>query len=96
MFIITVEILLETDKEKNILSTLLIVVGIDGLPITSNPPSQLWPILWYFYNILDKKLNVFLIGAYCRSSKHSDPNTYLNQFIKELNDLYSTGIIFKS
>lgn len=38
------------DFGLNLPSKLLLVAGIDGLPITSNPPSQLWPILGYFSN----------------------------------------------
>lgn len=44
-------------------STLLLMVGIDGLPVTKNPPSQLWLILGYFSNIPDEKQKVFIIGA---------------------------------
>lgn len=29
-------------------STLMLMVGIDRLPITKNPTRQLWPILGYF------------------------------------------------
>lgn len=44
---------------KNIPPVLWLHVGIDGLPITNNLPSQLWPILGYFANILTKKNKCF-------------------------------------
>lgn len=35
----------------NLPCILELTVGIDGLPISKNPPSQLWPILGYFSNL---------------------------------------------
>jgi len=51
-------------RNKNIPTVLSLYVGIDGLPVTTNPPSQLWPILGYFANLPTKKPNIFIIGAY--------------------------------
>lgn len=48
----------------NLPCTLELTVGIDGLPISKNPPSQLWPILGYFSNLELNKFKVFIIGAY--------------------------------
>lgn len=45
-------------------STLSLKVGIDGLPIPKNPPSQMWPILGYFSNLPLEKKHIFIIGAY--------------------------------
>lgn len=45
-------------------SELLLVVGIDGISVTKNPPSHLWPIMGYYSNLSFKKPVVFLIGLY--------------------------------
>lgn len=64
-FGITSEIEQLLKVKKTLPQTLLLMVGIDGLPITNNPPSQFWPILGYFTNITDQKgPNVFIIGTY--------------------------------
>lgn len=73
-------------------STLLLMVGIDGLPVTKNPPSQLWPILGYFSNIPDKKHKVFIIGAYYGKSKPGDCNEYMQDFVDELCLLINKGV----
>lgn len=44
---------------QNLPSTLLLIIGVDGLPVTKNPPSQLWPILGYFSNIPVETPKVF-------------------------------------
>jgi len=45
-------------------SELLLVVGIDGITVTKNPPSHLWPIMGYYSNLSYKRPIVFLIGVY--------------------------------
>jgi len=87
-----VELLLQNDKENNIPKTLLLVVGIDGLPLTTNPPSQLWPILGYFFNVKEKRPNVFIIGAYFGKTKPINSNSFLLQFVNEMNELFDTGV----
>lgn len=73
-------------------STLLLMVGIDGLPVTKNPPSQLWPILGYFSNIPDEKQKVFIIGAFYGKSKPGDCNDYMQDFVDELCLLINEGV----
>jgi len=70
-----------------------LIVGIDGLPITKNPPSSLWPILGHFSNLDIPKPNVFIIGAFYGKSKPTDANEYLSDFVFELKDILSNGII---
>jgi len=71
---------------------LLLVVGIDGLPITKNLASQLWPILGYFTNLGIEKPRVFIIGAHYGQSKPDDSNEYLEDFVNELCILNDVGI----
>lgn len=95
-FEIIIEIEYLQKIHQNLPSTLFLMVGVDGLPVTKNPPSQLWPILGYFTNIPDKTTKVFLIGAYYGKSKPDDFNEYLKDFVDELCDLINNGIIINS
>jgi len=74
-------------------STLLLHVSIDGLPISKNPPSQMWPILGYFSNLHLEKPKVFIIGAYYGKTKPNDCNEYLKDFIDELCELINVGFV---
>lgn len=73
------------DKESvgQLPSELLLVVGIDGISVTKNPPSHLWPIMGYYSNLSYKKPVVFLIGLYFGKKKPNDPNNYLKEFVDE-------------
>jgi len=75
------------DSGLNLPSELLLVAGIDGLPITSNPPSQLWPILGYFSNINSVRPTVFIIGVFYGKNKPENSNEYLRDFVDELKKL---------
>lgn len=78
-------------NKDSIPSTLLLKVGIDGLPITKNPPSQMWPILGYFSNLPIKKHDIFIIGAYYGKPKPEDCNEFLEDFVNELCHLINVG-----
>lgn len=75
---------------ENLPSILYFMVGIDGLPITNNPVSQLWPILGYFSNIGNKRPQVFIIGAIYGKSKPLDSN----EFVNKIKDLSINGFSF--
>lgn len=80
----------------NLPSVLELMVGIDELPITKNPPSQLWPILGYFSNITEINVNVFIIGCYYGKSKPEDSNEFLQEFVNELCSIINIGIAFNN
>lgn len=77
-------------------STLFLSVGIDGLPIQKNPPSQMWPILGFFSNICSKKPNIFIIGVYYGQSKPKNCNEYILDFVNELCDLINNGFVYNN
>lgn len=77
----------------NLPCTLELTVGIDGLPISKNPPSQLWPILGYFSNLELNKFKVFIIGAYYGKPKPEDSNEFLQDFVNDLYDLINIGVV---
>jgi len=66
------------------------MVGIDGLSVTKNPPSQLRPILGYFSNISDS--SVFIIGSYYSKPKPEDSNEFLSDFVNKIRVLINDGI----
>lgn len=75
---------------------LMLNVGIDGLPITNNPPSQIWPILGYFSNVPTENKNVFIIGMYHGKLKPLDCNEFMFDFVEELKTLIDSGFDFKT
>lgn len=76
--------------------TLELTFRIDGLPLTTNPPSQLWQILGCFTNInVNNRQNVFMIGAFYGKSKPEDSIEYLQEFVDELKQIINEGIIYK-
>jgi len=52
-------------------SKLCLVAGIDGIAITNNPTTHLWPILGYFSNLFLKRKEVVIIGAFIGLGKPS-------------------------
>ena len=76
------------NREDNI-NAVAIDIGIDGLPLSKSSSSQLWPILG---NIVGKK-DVFVIGAYHGYKKPFCADTFLDQFVEEIVELKSNGIL---
>jgi len=86
-----IEFLLEVEPQL-VPSHLSLVVGIDGIALTSNPTTHCWPILGYFSNIPYKYRSVFIIGVFLGLSKPKNCNEFLMQFVIELKELINTGI----
>lgn len=70
-----------------------IAVGVDGLPISKSSSGQFWPILAY---IVPYRNYVFPIGIYYGNEKPRDSNEYLKDFISEVIDLTTNGIIINN
>jgi len=77
---------------KNIFSddTIILHLGIDGLPLTKSTNSQFWPILCCIRNLTQPCL--FLVGLYWGTEKPTDSNIYLLDLVKELKELGTHGI----
>lgn len=71
-------------------STILLDIGIDGLPLYKSSNTSLWPILGNIVNL--KNLDVFLIGVYVGKHKPNDVDNYLHDFIYELKKIKEEGI----
>lgn len=82
---------LVTQKYNNIQSDeIVLMLGIDGVPVYKSSKKQFWPIL----GKLDKLINCtpFLIALYLGDTKPLDLEKYLNPTILELEELLQTGI----
>ncbi|KYM99960.1 hypothetical protein ALC62_09283 [Cyphomyrmex costatus] len=78
-------------KSKNTVSSLIqIQIGIDGVPISRSNSNQLWPILG---RIMPHE-KVFLIGCYFGKSKPANANNFLEQFVKDINNLNNNGVTY--
>jgi len=68
-------------------------INIDGLPITKNSKSTLWPILISFVSIPDLTHIVLPVGIYHGKFKKPDSIfDFLNCFMVEINDILSYGL----
>jgi len=68
-------------------SDLELTVNVDGLPIAESSNSAVWPILCSV-----KGMGVFVVGIYHGYEKPEDPNCYLEDFVREMNDLIDNGL----
>lgn len=68
-------------------------INIDGLPITKNSKSTLWPILISFVNIVDLKHIVLPVGIYHGKFKKPDSIfDFLNNFMVEMKNILTQGL----
>lgn len=69
-----------------------LVIGIDGLPLSSSSKSSFWPILGY---VSPRSSFIFIIGLYWGTDKPYDSNEYIKEFVKEVEDLERNAIYIK-
>lgn len=72
---------------------IMIAIGVDGLPISKSSSSQLWPILAY---IMPHNSYVFPVRIYHGYQKPQDSNDFLHDFITEVLELTTNGIIINN
>ncbi|XP_073819948.1 uncharacterized protein [Musca autumnalis] len=83
----------QISKLGNILEntdSIVLDVGIDGLPLFKSSSVSLWPILGKIVNL--NVPSIFLIGVYCGVKKPVCVNAYLHDFIVDLKVLLREGI----
>lgn len=68
---------------------LKLLFNIDGLPITKGGQQNFWPILCSVTNV---KCDVIPVGIYEGQSKPCSFNSFLEEFVAELNDLVEHGL----
>lgn len=67
-------------------------VNIDGLPIAKSSGSQFWPIMASIEKV-DIYTLPFIIGVYHGTSKPSDANNFLTDFVNDFISISKNGII---
>lgn len=73
------------------LTSIDVVINIDGLPLFKSSNYQFWPILGKFNN-----LDVFLIALVYGKTKPNSVEEYLHAFLEELDRLKATGIVHET
>lgn len=72
---------------------LTIDFNCDGLPISKSSGKSLWPILGVCNEVIVHCVP-FIIGIYYGTSKPTDANDFLKDFVQECKELISCGIIY--
>lgn len=65
--------------------------NMDGITISKSSGIECWPILVEFAGL--EKISPEIIGVYCGQGKPKDLELYLRDFVNELNECMSNGII---
>jgi len=70
--------------------TIMLNIGIDGLPLTKSSSSAFWPILAYIFPFNN---DIFPIGIYWGNEEPTDSNQYMHDFVYEAKNIIENGII---
>jgi hypothetical protein len=70
--------------------TVLIDIGIDGVPLFKCSGKELWPIIGRFVD--KKKVPPFLIGVWCGVGKPKKSNEFLTPLANEIANLKANGV----
>ena len=69
--------------------TIYLEFNVDGLPVHSSNTHCFWPIL---ASIIGYSTSIFLVGAYFGDKKPLDANDYLQDLVRELQELLQQGL----
>lgn len=73
-------------------NTIELSFNIDGITIFNGSNIQFWPILCLITNSF-VKYQPFVVAIFCGKSKPDPLDTYLADFVSELNDLITKGFV---
>ncbi|KAE9536958.1 hypothetical protein AGLY_006765 [Aphis glycines] len=74
-----------------------LIINIDGISIFKSSNIQVLPILFGILSDINELQNkVFPIGLYCGKGKPLDMDSYLEEFVNEVNNLSEKGILHQS
>jgi len=82
------------NKEVHQTDILDLQINCDGLPLYKSSAKEFWPILCKVHNIPDI-YKPFPVAIFCGNGKPNNLNNYLNDFIREMNELTREGIIIE-
>lgn len=71
-----------------------LLINCDGLPLYKSSVKQFWPILCKVHNTPDI-YKPFPVAVFCGNAKPNNLNSYLKDFIKEMNELTREGVIIE-
>jgi len=71
----------------------IININVDGLPLFKSSKTKFWPILGY---LTMTKNAPFIIAIYFEKTDPQDLNTYLGEYVNEVEDLLNNGYIFNN
>lgn len=69
-----------------------LLIGIDGVPLFDSSSGELWPILGSIVNLSEEEAKVFPIGVYYGSKKPADCTSFLSAFTNDAISLIEDGI----
>jgi len=72
---------------------IIIDINIDGLPLFKSSKAKFWPILSY---LTMTKNASFIIAIYFEKTDPQDLDTYLGQYVNEVEDLLNNGYVFNN
>lgn len=75
-------------------SDISLKINTDGISISKSSGVECWPILVEIAEL--QKSSTEIIGVYCGERKPKDLESFLRQFVDELNDCMSNGLEYKS
>lgn len=75
-------------------SELTLTIGTDGFPICKSSGTDMWPILFKINEISNSR--PIIAGLFCGDRKPSSLDEFLNQFITELTELETSGILMRT
>lgn len=84
--------MLETNH-SNVPDYLSLKINTDGITILKSSGVECWPILVEIAEL--PKVAPEIIGIYCGKGKPKDMESYLREFVDELNDFIANGFIMK-
>ncbi|CAH1183066.1 unnamed protein product [Ceutorhynchus assimilis] len=85
-------LLIQHPSVRNI-DTIELFINIDGLPLAKSSQSQVYPIL---FCLVDNQTCVDMIGIYHGYEKPKSANNFLEDFVKEVIQIYTERIEFKN
>ncbi|KYN08003.1 hypothetical protein ALC62_01012 [Cyphomyrmex costatus] len=84
---------MQLEQYLHVHAKIVIDINIDGLPLFKSSKMKFWPILGY---LIKTKNDPFIIAIYFGRKDPQDLNTFLIEYVDEVEDLHNNGYIFNN
>ncbi|KYN08153.1 hypothetical protein ALC62_00868, partial [Cyphomyrmex costatus] len=84
---------IQLEQYLHVHAKIVIDINIDGLPLFKSSKMKFWPILGY---LIKTKNDPFIIAIYFGRKDPQDLNTFLIEYVDEVEDLHNNGYIFNN